>query len=111
MHFADTWYLFVLRFNKLQVYPCMYRTDQTVSVMENNCAFCEVGAESLNAISASFITVYSVTNRVHMKLSISRVTVATDDLVVYYVNTLIKIFNVGICNMHEKVLAAGRLIA
>jgi len=97
-------------FNKLQVYPCMYRTDQTVSVMENNCAFCEVGAESLKAIRASCITVYSVTIRVHMKLSISRVTVATDDLVVYYVNTLIKIYNLGICNMYEKVLAAGRRI-
>ena len=40
-----------------------------------------------------------------MKLSRSRVTVATDDLVVVYVNTL---YNLGMYNMYEEVLAAGK---
>ena len=67
------------------------RDDQTVSVMEKHCAYCELGAEALNAIRASCVTVYSVTITVHMKLSVYRVTAATDELVVYYVNILIKI--------------------
>jgi len=78
--------------------------------MEKHCAYCELGAEALSTIRASCITVYSVTITVHMKLSMTCVTVATDKLVVYYVNTLIKIYKVSMCNMYENVLAARRRI-
>jgi len=40
-----------------------------------------------------------------MMLSMSRVAVATDDLVVYYVNTLIEIYNVDMCSIYGAVLA------
>jgi hypothetical protein len=43
-----------------------------------------------------------------MNLSVSKVTVATNDLVVFYVNTLIKIYNLFMYNMYEEVLTAGR---
>jgi len=45
-----------------------------------------------------------------MMLSMSRVTVATDDLVVYYLNTLIEIYNVDMFSMYGAVLAAVRRI-
>lgn len=43
-----------------------------------------------------------------MNLLMSCVTVATNDLVLFYVNTLIKIYNLAMYNLYEEVLAAGR---